>query len=134
MLWENLSASHVFFTSLDYAEFHRLLQPAMNGRHIEWLNHAFLDITGLDDKKHLSQVVNSPAIEVAMTKVVEGGVAGYYSQYNKVVVGVLNEEPGCDGFWISPYVENPETQLLLINWKSVDVRHECFFQHNVLPS
>lgn len=56
-----------------------------------------------------------------MTKVVEGGVAGYYSQFSKVVTKVLQDEPGCDGYFISPLIENPEDQLLLINWKSVDV-------------
>lgn len=59
---------------------------------------------------------------MALTKVVEGGVSGYYSQFNKVVTGILDEEPGCDGYFISPLIENPEDQLLLINWKSVDVR------------
>lgn len=58
---------------------------------------------------------------MALTKVVEGGVAGYYSQFNKVVSGVLDDEPGCDGYFISPLIENPQDQLLLINWKSVDV-------------
>ena len=121
MLWESLAASHAFFTSSKYAEFHSLIQPAMNGRRIEWQNHALLETSGIDDSSHLSRTLNSPAIEVALTKVVEGGVAGYYSQFNKIVTPILNEDPGCDGHFISPLVENPQDQLLLINWKSVDV-------------
>ncbi len=93
----------------------------MNGRRIEWLNHALIDTTGLDDKAHLSRTLASPAIEVALTKVVDGGVSGYYSQFRKIVVPILNEDPGCDGHFISPLIENPQDQLLLINWKSVDV-------------
>lgn len=93
----------------------------MNGRRIDWQAHALLDVTGLDGNKQLLQTLDSPAIEVALTKVVEGGVAGYYSQFKKVVVDILNEDPGCDGHFISPLIENPQDQLLLINWKSVDV-------------
>ena len=126
VLWESLEASQSFFTSLSYADFHRLIQPAMNGRRIEWQNHALIDRTGIDDMKHLLRTLKSPAIEVALTKVVEGGVAGYYSQFKKVVVSILNEDPGCDGHFISPLIENPQDQLLLINWKSVDVsKHKC---------
>lgn len=93
----------------------------MNGRKITWQNHAILDTTGLDDMGHLADVLKSPAIEVAWTKVVEGGVFGYYSQFNNIVVPILNNDPGCDGYFISPQVENPQDQVLLINWKSVDV-------------
>ncbi len=93
----------------------------MNGRKIYWTQHALLDHSPLSDHSHLSSILNSPAIEVALTKVTEGGVSGYYSQFNKVVKGILIEEPGCDGFFISPLIENPHDQLLLINWKSVDV-------------
>ena len=121
LLWESLASSHGFFTSPDYGEFHEVLQPAMNGRRIEWQNHALIDTTGLDDTGSISRTLQSPAIEVALTKVVEGGVAGYYSQFRKVVVPILNEDPGCDSHFISPLVENPQNQLLLINWKSIDV-------------
>ena len=121
LLWESLEASHAFFTSFAYAEFHKSIQPGMNGRRIEWQNHALIDTTGIDDTKHLLRTLDSPAIEVALTKVVEGGVAGYYSQFKNVVVPILNEDPGCDGHFISPLIENPQDQLLLINWKSVDV-------------
>lgn len=93
----------------------------MNGRHITWQNHALLTTSGIDDVAHLKATLNSPAIEVALTKVVEGGVAGYYENFSKTVVPILNEEPGCDGHFISPLIENPQDQLLLINWKSVDV-------------
>nr|KAK5448269.1 hypothetical protein LTR18_001357 [Exophiala xenobiotica] len=126
VLWESLATSHAFFTSPHYTEFHRVIQPAMNGRRIEWLNHILIDTTGLDDKAHLSRTLASPAIEVALTKVVDGGVSGYYSQFRKIVVPILNEDPGCDGHFISPLIENPQDQLLLINWKSVDAHHEDF--------
>jgi len=70
---------------------------------------------------HLASIVNSPAVEVALTKVVEGGVLGYYEEFRKVVVPILDKDPGCDGHFISPLIENPQDQLLLINWKSVAV-------------
>jgi len=125
-LWENLAASHAFFASSDYTIFNRVIQPAMNGRRIEWLNHALIDATGLDDKAHLSRTLASPAIEVALTKVVDGRISGYYSQFRKIVEPILNDDPGCDGYFISPLIENPQDQLLLINWKSVDAHHEDF--------
>ncbi|KAL6406525.1 hypothetical protein AUP68_09322 [Ilyonectria robusta] len=121
LLWDNLAASHAFFTGPAYAEFHKSVQPAMNGRHVEWQNHVLIDTSGEDTLEHLRNVLESPAIEVALTKVVEGGVSGYYSQFKKFVTGVLHNDPGCDGFFISPLIENPQNQLLLINWKSVDV-------------
>ena len=93
----------------------------MNGRSITWTNHALLDHSPLSDFAHLQATLNSPAIEVALTKVVEGGVAGYYSQFSKVVSKILDDEPGCNGYFISPLIEQPQDQLLLINWKSVDV-------------
>ncbi|CZR64454.1 uncharacterized protein PAC_14352 [Phialocephala subalpina] len=126
LLWSSLASSHAFFTSHAYATFHKDLQPAMNGRHITWQNHALLSTSELDDVAHLKAILNSPAIEVALTKVVEGGVAGYYEQFRKVVVPILNEDQGCDGHFISPLIENPQDQLLLINWKSVDAHHEEF--------
>ncbi|KAH8654832.1 hypothetical protein BGZ61DRAFT_541264 [Ilyonectria robusta] len=126
LLWDNLAASHAFFTGPAYAEFHKAVQPAMNGRHVEWQNHVLIDTSGEDTLEHLRNVLESPAIEVALTKVVEGGVSGYYSQFKKFVTGVLHNDPGCDGFFISPLIENPQNQLLLINWKSVDAHHEIF--------
>jgi len=121
-LWESFDASFAFFTSAAYGDFHKAIQPAMNGRSIDWANHAPMGHSPLSDEAHLEATLKSPAMEVALTKVVEGGVSGYYSQFNKVVKGILDEEPGCDGFWISPLVESCQDQLLLINWKSVDVR------------
>jgi len=121
VLWKDLAASHNFFTSPAYEEFHKLLQPAMNGRSIEWQNHAVLGRTGLDDVAHLNSILSSPAIEVAWTKVIEGGVSGYYQRFNETVVQVLNEDLGCKGYFISPTIENPQDQMLLINWDSVDV-------------
>lgn len=127
-LWGNLQASHAFFTSDAYAQFHKIIQPALNGRKVDWANHALLDHSKLSDRSHLESILSSPAIEVALTKVVEGGTAGYYSQFNKVVTGILDEESGCDGYFISPLMEYPEDQLLLINWKSVDVSSQARLQ------
>jgi hypothetical protein len=93
----------------------------MNGRSISWTTHALLDHSPLSDHVHLESILRSPAIEVALTKVVEGGVSGYYSQFGKIVSKILDDEPGCDGYFISPLIEQPQDQLLLINWKSVDV-------------
>lgn len=98
-----------------------MLQPAMNGRHIDWQNHVILDRSELDNFAHLTATLKSPAIEVALTKVVEGGVAGYNDRFRQTVVPILDNDPGCDGHFISPLIENPQDQLLLINWKSVDV-------------
>ncbi|KAL1858201.1 hypothetical protein VTK73DRAFT_7912 [Phialemonium thermophilum] len=125
-LWDHLESSHAFFTSPAYAEFHTVIQPALNGRSISWTTHALLDHSPLSDHGHLETVLRSPAVEVALTKVVEGGVSGYYSQFNKVVSKILDEEPGCNGYFISPVIEHPQDQLLLINWKSVDAHHEEF--------
>lgn len=122
-LWENLESSHAFFTSAAYGLFHKAIQPALNGRKVDFLCHALLDHSALSDYRHLEDTLNSPAIEVALTKVVDGGVSGYYSQFEKVVKGILTDEPGCDGFFISPLIEDPHDQLLLINWKSVDVKY-----------
>lgn len=123
-LWQDLESTHAFFTSERYYELNKVIQPGMNGRKVLWLTHAILDTTGLDNVKYLTNTLNSPAIEVALTKVIEGGVHGYYGQFKKIVVDILNNDPGCDGYFISPQVENPQDQLLLINWKSVDVCEE----------
>jgi hypothetical protein len=48
-------------------------------------------------------------------------VTRYYEQFRKVVVPILNDDPGCDEHFIDSLIENPQDQLLLINWKSVDV-------------
>ncbi|KFY97351.1 hypothetical protein V498_02114 [Pseudogymnoascus sp. VKM F-4517 (FW-2822)] len=121
LLWSSLATSHTFFTSPAYTAFHKLIQPAMNGRTITWQQHALLSHSAISSRQNLDSILSSPAVEVAWTKVVEGGVAGYYERFNETVVGVLGEEPGCDGFFISPLIENPQDQMLLINWKSVDV-------------
>jgi hypothetical protein len=99
------------------------VQPALNGRKIFWQQHAFVGRSDLDDLAHLKSIVGSPCIEVALTKVVEGGVSGYYDAFRATISRILDADRGCDGWWISPLVENPQHQLLMINWKSVDVRH-----------
>lgn len=76
---------------------------------------------------HLKSIVDSPCIEVALTKVVEGRVSGYYGAFRSTISHILDDDQGCDGWWVSPLVENPQHQLLMINWKSVDVRHSLSF-------
>jgi len=127
LLWQNIECSHKFFTSPEYNEFNIKIQPALNGRKIKWTQHALIGSSRIfDDKSRLKSILSSPAVEVAITKVVEGGVAGYYEQFEKFVAPVLHEDPGCDGYFISPQVENPQDQMLLINWKSVNAHHEEF--------
>ncbi|KAF8856084.1 hypothetical protein BDZ45DRAFT_727687 [Acephala macrosclerotiorum] len=127
VLWDNLESSHAFFTSAAYKDFNTKIQPALNGRKIKWAQHAHVGSLAIfDDMSRLKSILSSPAIEVALTKVVEGGVAGYYEQFEKVVAPILNKDPGCDGYFISSQIENPQDQLLLINWKSVGAHHEKF--------
>lgn len=93
----------------------------MNGRKIQWQQHALLNLSKHSTRARLDSILSSPAVEVAWTKVVEGGVHGYYEGFNKTVAPILEAEPGCDGYFIGPQIENPQDQVLLINWKSVDV-------------
>lgn len=67
-------------------------------------------------------MVKAPAIEIALTKVIEGRVSGYYDVFQSTIGPILDEEPGCNGWWVGPQIENPQHQILLENWKSVDVR------------
>ncbi|KAL5352904.1 hypothetical protein ACLOAV_002852 [Pseudogymnoascus australis] len=120
LLWKDLASSHAFFTSEAYREFNHVVQPALNGRKIFWQQHALVGQSELDDITHLKSIVDSPCIEVALTKVVEGGVSGYYRAFRSTISRILDDDPGCDGWWISPQVENPQHQILMINWKSVD--------------
>jgi len=127
LLWNNIESSHAYFTSEAYKEFNTKIQPALNGRKIKWTQHALIGSSSTsNDFARFKSIISSPAIEVALTKVVEGGVAGYYGQFEKAVASILDEEPGCDGYFISPQIENPQDQILLINWKSVDAHHEVF--------
>lgn len=106
----------------------------MNRRKIHWQQHALLDTSSISTRARLDGVLSSPdaAVEVAWTKVVEGGVHGYYEGFIQTVVPILECDAGCDGFFISPQVENPQDQMLLINWKSVDVSDFSFSQENAL--
>ncbi|KAL1981855.1 hypothetical protein VTN96DRAFT_2100 [Rasamsonia emersonii] len=126
LVWDSLASSHGFFTSAAYDKFNTHIQPALKGRKITWTQHAEINASPLSDTQHFDSILSSPAIEVAWTKVVEGKVSGYYEQFDKVVRPILNNEPGCDGFFISPHLENPQNQILLINWKSVDAHHVDF--------
>lgn len=121
LLWDNLASSHQFLTSEAYDEFNTLAQPGLRGRSITWGQHAAIKASVLDSMDRLNSVLISPAIEVAWTNVNEGKVNGYLKQFDKVVRHILDSEPGCDGFFISPQLENPHNQVLLINWQSVDV-------------
>jgi hypothetical protein len=121
LLWDSLASSHAFFTSSAYREFNKVVQPALNGRKVGWQQHALIGTSDMDNEERLRSILSSSAIEVALTKVVEGGVSGYYDQFRAVVTKILDEDPGCDGYFIGPQIENPQDQLLLINWKSVDV-------------
>ncbi|KIN08774.1 hypothetical protein OIDMADRAFT_48617 [Oidiodendron maius Zn] len=47
-------------------------------------------------------------------------------RFRQTVSKGLDEDSGCNGWWISPSIENPQHQILLINWKSVDAHHEAF--------
>jgi hypothetical protein len=98
-----------------------MVQPILRGRQITWNQHAVLGGLGDRGTGELQSILSSPAIEVAWTPVKEGKVQGYYAQFAKVVNPILTDEPVCDGFFISPHLENPHDQILLINWKSVDV-------------
>ena len=120
-MWEGLELSHAFFTSPAYKEFNTVVQPALNGRRVQWTQHALIGLSDLNDLAHFQSIIESAAIEVALTNVVEGGVAGYYEQFRKYVAPILDGDLGCNGYFISPQIENPQNQMLLINWKSVDV-------------
>ena len=71
-------------------------------------------------------MVKAPAIEIALKKVIEGTISGYYDIFRSIIGPILDEEPGCNGWWVSPQMENPQLQILLENWKSVDVSSFSF--------
>jgi quinol monooxygenase YgiN len=121
LVWQDLASSHAFILSSAYQQFSDAIQPALNGRHISWAQHGLIEQSDLSDLSHLKSIIEAPVIEVALTKVVEGHVAAYYKAFRTVVGPILDRDPGCDGWWISPQIENPQHQILLINWKSVDV-------------
>jgi hypothetical protein len=121
LVWQSLASSHAFILSSAYQQFNDAIQPALNGRRISWAQHGLIGQNDLDSISHLRSILRAPVIEVALTKVVEGHVAAYYKSFRSVVGPILDMDPGCDGWWISPQIENPQHQVLLINWKSVDV-------------
>ena len=136
VIWDSLESSQQFFTSAAYEEFWNTIQPALNGRKIHWTSHALIGVSATNDATRFKSIIGSPAIEVALTKVIEGGVSGYCDQFQRVVVPILNHEAGCEGYFISPQLENPQQQILLINWKSIDVRIQShikriFIYHNL---
>lgn len=126
LLWSDISASHAFFTTALYNKFHKSMQPSLKGRKITWQQHALIGRSALSDMAHLKSAIESPCIEFALTKVVEGEVAGYYEAFQRVVSKILDKDPGCGGWWISPILENPQDQLLLINWNSFNVSPRPF--------
>lgn len=121
LIWQNLASSHAFFASPAYRQFHNEVQPALNGRSIHWQQHAILGTSDLDSLDRLAAVVKAPAIEVALTKVIEGRVSGYYVVFRSTIGPVLDGKEGCGGWWIGPQMENPQHQILLESWRSVDV-------------
>lgn len=121
LLWQDLAASHAFFTSPAYRVFHEAIQPALNGRSIKWQQHALVGTNDLASLARLRAMVKAPAIEIALTKVIEGRVSGYYDVFRSTIGPILDEEPGCNGWWVGPQIENPQHQILLENWNSVDV-------------
>ncbi|KAL2842685.1 hypothetical protein BJY01DRAFT_235897 [Aspergillus pseudoustus] len=126
LLWDSLSSSHHFLISEAYDEFNTLAQQGLRGRSITWTQHAAIQASGLASMDRFNSLLTSPAIEVAWTSVKEGKVHGYLKQFDEVVRGILENEPCCDGFFISPHLEDPHNQVLLINWKSVDAHHVEF--------
>ncbi|KAL9075382.1 MAG: hypothetical protein Q9161_001759 [Pseudevernia consocians] len=126
LLWQDLASSHAFFTSPAYREFHNDIQPALNGRSIHWQQHALVGTSDLDSLDRLKAMVKAPAIEVALTKVIEGRVSGYYDVFRSTIGPILDGEDGCDGWWVGPQMENPQHQILLENWRSVDAHHDEF--------
>lgn len=104
-----------------YRQLHTDIQPALNGRSIHWQQHALVGTRGLDSLDRLKAKIKSPAIEVALTKVIEGRVSGHYDVFNSTIGSILDGEDGCDGWRVGPQIENPQPQILLENSKSVDV-------------
>lgn len=121
LLWQDLASSHAFFSSPAYRQFHNDIQPALNGRSIYWQQHALVGTSDLDSLDRLKAMVKAPAIEVALTKVIEGRVSGYYDFFRSTIGPILDGEDGCDGWWVGPQMENPQHQILLENWRSVGV-------------
>lgn len=79
-------------------------------------------------------MVKAPAIEVALTKVIEGRVSGYYDVFCSTIGPILDGEEGCGGWWVGPQIENPQHQILLENWRSVDVSSPSPFCMRSIPN
>ena len=94
---ENLAPSHEFFTSPAYRQFHDKIQPALNGRSIVWQQHALVGTSDFDSLARLKAMVKAPAIEIALTEVIEGRISGYYDVFRSTIGPILDEEPGCNG-------------------------------------
>lgn len=121
LIWQNLASSHAFFTSPAYRQFHNEVQSALNGLSIHWQQHAILGTSDLDSLDRLGAVVKAPAIEVALTKVIEGRVSGYYVVFRSTIGRILDGEEGCGGWWVGPQMKDPQRQILLESWRSFDV-------------
>lgn len=90
------------------------------GREIEWKTRAFCNDSPGSSLQTLANVVDSPAIEVAMTHVVNGKVSGYYGA-GAETGPLMAAVEGFQGAFLSPSIEDPNRQVLLLNWKSVEV-------------
>jgi hypothetical protein len=99
----------------------QILQPALFGRSLQWNFRAQVGSTPYSGLAELSKIVTSAALEVATTLVVEGGVAGYYKVTRDITGPIMDGEPGANGFFVAPTIEDPQAQMVLINWTSVDV-------------
>ncbi|KAK5195066.1 hypothetical protein LTR96_002936 [Exophiala xenobiotica] len=124
LLWKDLESSQRFFTSRSYYEFNQAIQPALFGRRIQWNQRAFIDSSDWSGLKNLNHAVTSPALEIAWTQVVEGGVAGYHEQTRNVTGPIMDKELGCGGYFVAPSIEDAHRLMVLINWKSVDAHHQ----------
>jgi hypothetical protein len=116
-----LLSSQNFRTSESYHQVNQNLQPALFGRSLQWNFRALVGSTPYSGLAELSNIVTSAALEVATTLVVDGGVAGYYKVTRDITGPIMDAEPGAKGFFVAPTIEDPQAQMVLINWTSVDV-------------
>jgi hypothetical protein len=108
VLWENYLASLDFYTSKDYGVALEAWTPFLAGRDLITRRHILVHDIG-----QLEQAIATRSIEVAMTRVKPGKVAGYYAAFMGTVDGVLKSDPGCDGYYINSVLEDPDWQVTI---------------------
>ncbi|KAI8938091.1 hypothetical protein NX059_005761 [Plenodomus lindquistii] len=126
LLWEDYASYEAFFTSAPYGEFTKILDPILFGRKIRWDLRAFVRPGSGGDLEALGNIVSSPAIEVATTVVVDGKVHGYLNEGFAEAGPLMAAQPGFQGAFVAPSVEDPQRICLLINWKSFEAHHKDF--------